>query len=74
MEPDHQLEVTKWDHRHWAVYDGSELVCVTVYKRGALEVMRRLEHATSPAVETSSNPPYVRAALASTPAALPRLC
>ncbi len=28
--------------RFWAVYDGTELVCVCVYKRGALEVKRRL--------------------------------
>jgi hypothetical protein len=32
--------------RHWAVYDGDELICVCVYKRGALEVQRRLsQHA-----------------------------
>lgn len=31
--------------RFWAVYDGLELVCVTVYKRGALEVVRRLVRA-----------------------------
>lgn len=28
--------------RHWAVYAGDELVCLTVYKRGAQEVIRRL--------------------------------
>jgi len=28
--------------RHWALYDGSELVVVTVYRRGAREVQRRL--------------------------------
>jgi hypothetical protein len=29
--------------RYWAVYDaGGALVCVTVYKRGAVEVARRL--------------------------------
>ncbi|MDI6732344.1 MAG: hypothetical protein QME16_00225 [Planctomycetota bacterium] len=29
--------------RFWAVYDGLEiLVCITVYKKGALEVIRRL--------------------------------
>jgi hypothetical protein len=32
MEPGSQLNIAKWDHRHWAVYDGPELVCVTVYK------------------------------------------
>jgi hypothetical protein len=29
--------------RHWALYDGPELVVVTVYRRGALEVLRRLQ-------------------------------
>ncbi len=29
--------------RHWAVYDAQELVVVTVYRRGALEVLRRLQ-------------------------------
>jgi hypothetical protein len=29
--------------RQWAVYDGPELVVVTVYRRGALEVLRRLQ-------------------------------
>jgi len=29
--------------RHWGVYDASgALVCVTVYKKGAVEVVRRL--------------------------------
>ena len=28
--------------RLWALYDGDELVCVTVYKKGARAVLRRL--------------------------------
>lgn len=28
--------------RFWAVFDGNQLVCVTVYKKGAAEVIRRL--------------------------------
>jgi hypothetical protein len=28
--------------RHWAVYEGQTLIAVTLYKRGALEVLRRL--------------------------------
>ena len=28
--------------RFWAVYDAGVLVCVTVYRKGALEVARRL--------------------------------
>ena len=30
--------------RHWAVYDGATLVCVCLYKKGALEVLRRLSN------------------------------
>ena len=38
------ITVTKHGHsRFWAVKDGAgELICVCVYKRGALEVARRL--------------------------------
>lgn len=41
----HQYAVEKYGHRKqfWALYDPSgELVCVTLYKKGALEVARRL--------------------------------
>jgi len=34
--------IQKYGHRFWALYDGKQLVCVTVYKRGALEVAHRL--------------------------------
>jgi hypothetical protein len=33
--------------RFWAVYDGNDLVAVTVYRRGAEEVRRRLQAATA---------------------------
>ena len=37
------LRIERYKHtRHWALYDGSELVAVTVYRRGAQEVRRRL--------------------------------
>ena len=36
------MRIEKFGRRFWAVYDGEALVCVTVYKRGALEVVRRL--------------------------------
>jgi hypothetical protein len=38
------VTVSKYGHtRFWAVHDGAgELICVCVYKRGALEVARRL--------------------------------
>ncbi len=34
--------------RWWAVYDGNQLVCVAVYKKGALEVIRRLSQGSLP--------------------------
>jgi hypothetical protein len=34
--------------RFWAVYDAGELVCVTVYKKGANAVKARLEAARLP--------------------------
>ena len=34
--------VKHYRYRFWAVYCGHELVAVTVYKRGAVEVARRL--------------------------------
>ena len=36
------MEIVKWD-RYFALYDQGELVCITVYKKGALEVSRRIE-------------------------------
>ncbi len=37
------LRIERYGHtRHWAVYDDHELVVVTLYKRGAREVQRRL--------------------------------
>jgi hypothetical protein len=37
------LRIERYGHtRHWAVYDAHELVVVTLYKRGAQEVLRRL--------------------------------
>ena len=37
------LRIERYKHtRHWALYDGADLVVVTVYRRGAQEVQRRL--------------------------------
>ena len=36
------LEVVKWD-RYFALYEKDHLVCITVYRKGALEVKRRIE-------------------------------
>jgi hypothetical protein len=38
--------------RYWAIWDGQAFVALTVYRRGALEVLRRLqEQATEAALE-----------------------
>ena len=39
------LVIEHYGDRYYALYDGEDLVCVTVYKKGALEVKRRLEMA-----------------------------
>ena len=36
------MEIVNWG-RYFALYDQEELVCVTVYKKGAQEVRRRIE-------------------------------
>ena len=38
------LCVTRYPHsRFWAVYEDGQLLCVTVYQKGALAVMQRLQ-------------------------------
>lgn len=32
------IEITKYGSRHWAVFVDGQLLCVTVYKKGALAV------------------------------------
>lgn len=39
------MKIEKYGNRFFAVYDGIDLVCVTVYRKGAVEVIRRLEAA-----------------------------
>jgi len=34
----HQITVTKYGYRYWAVYIGEELLAVTVYKKGAMAI------------------------------------
>ena len=39
------LRITKYRNtRFWAVWEGPQLLCVTVYKKGALAVLRRLQY------------------------------
>ena len=41
------LLIQPYGTRYYALYDGEDLICVTVYKKGALEVKRRLEIASN---------------------------
>ena len=34
--------IEPFGERYYALYDRNELVCVTVYKKGAIEIMKRL--------------------------------
>jgi hypothetical protein len=42
--------------RHWAVYEGETLVVVTVYKRGAQELLRRLAAQPRATAEAAARP------------------
>ena len=68
MEESLHLKIEKWDRRHWAVYDGPELICLTVYKKGAQEVKRRLESTVPPEVKPTMSRSFVQPTLESTPA------
>ena len=47
------LRIERYKHtRHWALYDGAALVVVTVYRRGAQEVQRRLAAQPRAAAQT----------------------
>jgi hypothetical protein len=48
--------------RFWALYDGPDLVVVTVYKRGAQEVLRRLAAQPLAAAEAAAQAAAVEAA------------
>jgi len=39
--------IQPYGNRYFALYDGEDLICVTVYKKGAMEVKRRLETASN---------------------------
>jgi hypothetical protein len=43
------MSIRKYGGRYWALYDAAgELVCVCLYKRGAAEVLRRLQQLPAP--------------------------
>jgi hypothetical protein len=41
-----RFSICKYGNRFWAVYEGGTLIYVVVYRKGALEVKRRLEQLT----------------------------
>lgn len=50
------MDIKKYGSRNWAVYDDfGNLICVAVYKKGALEVLNRLS-----GIETGNHSvPYI---------------
>ena len=45
-DPDEKVKALVIEHygdRYFALYEGESLICVTVYRKGAVEVKRRLE-------------------------------
>ncbi|MGD0405544.1 MAG: hypothetical protein ABSB10_02695 [Candidatus Bathyarchaeia archaeon] len=45
-EPDEKVKalvIERYGNRYFALYEGETLICVTVYRKGAVEVKRRLE-------------------------------
>jgi hypothetical protein len=51
------MTIEKYGYRNWAVYDDSGyLICVTVYKKGAIEVLNRL---TGAKTEDTTNNSYI---------------
>ena len=53
--------IAKYGNRHWAVYQGDQLICVTVYKRGALEVAQRLTPPHEPTIQSTGKRQYASA-------------
>ncbi len=47
--------IRKYRWRFWAVYCDRQLVCVTVYRKGAVEVARRLNALSARIMEASRN-------------------
>ena len=54
MESD--FEIVNWD-RFFALYENGQLLCVTVYKKGAAAVERRLEELKAQLAEAQKEQP-----------------
>ena len=56
------LQITRYHKtRFWALWDGSELVAVVVYKKGATELLRRLAAQPPAATEAAAQAAAVEA-------------
>ena len=53
------FEIVNWD-RHFALYENGNLICVTVYKKGAAEVKRRLEELKDRLAEAQRERPEIQ--------------
>jgi hypothetical protein len=42
------LTYKKYKRRFWAVYEGDQLICVTVYKKGAVALIARIKKGAPP--------------------------
>jgi len=60
--------------RHWALYEGAELIVVTVYRRGAREVQRRLAAQPPAATEAAAQAVAVEAAVRQAQALAAQAC
>jgi len=48
--------VRRYGSRNWAVYEDGELLCVTVYKKGAVAVAQRIEELTTGVPHLAATP------------------
>jgi len=39
-----ELRFERYKRRFWAVYEGDDLLCVTLYQKGARAVIERIRH------------------------------
>jgi predicted nuclease with TOPRIM domain len=51
-----QFEIVNWE-RYFALYENGKLLCLTVYKKGAMEVKTRIEELKAQLAETQKEKP-----------------
>jgi hypothetical protein len=67
-QPEEETTMLRMDHypssRLWAIWDDQDLVVVVVYKKGAAELLRRLQTHASPPASTGAAAPAAPTAAA----------